>query len=64
MPWPIDALLAMLTLSAFGGWWWASKNSSETAIRWMLFIGYFWLLTFLQIVMTVLVYVGWQHFMA
>jgi len=62
MPFAISALLIILFIAGLSGWWWAGRKTQEKPIRLMLFIGYFWLLTFIQIMLAVLGYLGWQHF--
>jgi uncharacterized membrane protein YedE/YeeE len=55
-------LLLMLVVSAVCSWWLAVRKTTEKPVRAMIFIGYFWLLSFVQIMLAVLVYLAWQHF--
>ncbi|MBD9363537.1 hypothetical protein [Methylomonas fluvii] len=57
----IIALLVIATVSGLGGWWYSSKQTLETPVRIMLFVGYFWLLAFAQFLLIALSYFGWQR---
>ncbi len=45
----IIVLLTILLLSAISGWWLAGRKAQEKAVKVMMFVGYFWLLTFIQV---------------
>jgi hypothetical protein len=64
MPIAIEALLSILALSSAVSWWWTGRKTQEKPVRLMIFIGYFWLLTFIQIGLAVLAYMTWQHFIS
>lgn len=46
----------MLALSGAAGWWLSRRNTVEKPVRVMMFIGYFWMLTFLQLLLAALLY--------
>ncbi|AMK75331.1 MULTISPECIES: hypothetical protein [Methylomonas] len=58
----IIGLLAVAAVSGIGGWLLSSKQSQETPVKIMMFVGYFWLLAFAQFLLVALGYFGWQHF--
>jgi hypothetical protein len=60
----IIGLLAVAAVSGLGGWLLSSKQSLETPVKIMMFVGYFWLLAFAQLLLIALSYLGWQHFSA
>ena len=62
MPILIQGLLLVLLLSALGGWFLSARKSQETAVKIMMFIGYFWLLAFIQLLLFGLAYYLRQHF--
>ncbi|WP_150047994.1 hypothetical protein [Methylomonas rhizoryzae] len=41
-------LLAVLAISATAGWLMVGNKQQDKPVRVMMFVGYFWLLTFLQ----------------
>jgi hypothetical protein len=59
----IAVLLAILLISAVVGWWLAGRKTQEAPVKIMMFVGYFWLSTFLQLLLAVLLYLGWQRFL-
>lgn len=59
----IAGLLVILAISSLSGWWLAGRKSQEKPVRVMIFVGYFWLLTFCQLLLAVLVHLGWQRFL-
>ncbi|MDX8128858.1 hypothetical protein ACH5Y9_03075 [Methylomonas sp. BW4-1] len=60
----IIGLLVVAAVSGIGGWLVSSKQSQETPVKIMMFVGYFWLLAFAQLLLVALSYFGWQHFSA
>lgn len=60
----IIGLLVVAAVSSIGGWLLSSKQSQETPVKIMMFVGYFWLLAFVQFLLIALSYFGWQHFSA
>ncbi|WP_415880352.1 hypothetical protein [Methylomonas sp. TEB] len=60
----ILGLLVVAAVSGIGGWLLSSKQSQETPVKIMMFVGYFWLLAFAQLLLVALSYFGWQHFSA
>ena len=62
MPVSILALLLVLALSALGGWWLSAGKTAEKPVRVMMFVGYFWLLAFVQVLLLAAVYFVKQHF--
>ncbi|WP_020485426.1 hypothetical protein [Methylomonas sp. MK1] len=60
----IAGLLVVAVISGIGGWLLSSKQSQETPVKIMMFVGYFWLLAFAQLLLVALSYFGWQHFTA
>ncbi|CAD6880475.1 hypothetical protein [Methylomonas albis] len=60
----IIGLLAVAAVSGLGGWLLSSKKSLETPVKIMMFVGYFWLLAFAQLLLIALCYLSWQRFTA
>lgn len=58
----IAILLAILLVSALCAWWLVSGKDAENPVKVMMFVGYFWLLTFVQLLVAVICYLGWQRF--
>jgi len=58
----IVLLLAVLLISALSSVWMIRRKNVEKAVKTMMFVGYFWLLTFLQLVLIALAYFVQQHF--
>ena len=58
----IVILLVVLLISALSSVWMIRRKSAEKAVKTMMFVGYFWLLTFLQLVLIALGYFVQQHF--
>lgn len=58
----IAILLAILLVSALSAWWLVSGKDAENPVKVMMFVGYFWLLTFFQLLVAVICYLGWQRF--
>ena len=48
---PIVILLVVLALSAIGGSWLSAGKTAERPVRVMMFVGYFWLLAFIQLLL-------------
>jgi len=44
-------LLAVLAISATAGWLMVGNKQQDKPVRVMMFVGYFWLLTFLQLML-------------
>lgn len=61
MPLVILLLLGILAISALTSWWISGRKSTDKPVRVMIFVGYFWLLTFVQIVLVVAGYLLWQR---
>lgn len=55
-------LLGILALSSLLGWWLSRRKAVEKPVQVMIFIGYFWLLTFLQLLLAALLYYIGRHF--
>lgn len=62
MPTAILILLLVLAISALSAVWMIRRKRAEKAVKTMMFVGYFWLLTFLQLVLIVVLYFIRQHF--
>ncbi len=58
----ISILLGVLFLSALSGWWLAGRKAQEKAVKVMMFVGYFWLSTFIQVSILALLYYFREHF--
>lgn len=58
----IMVLLGMLALSSLLAGWLSRRKAAEKPVRVMIFIGYFWLLTFLQLLLAALLYYIARHF--
>ncbi len=59
----IAVLLAVVAVSALGGWLLTFRKSVEKPVKAMLFVGYFWLLAFIQLLLVALAYFVWQRFL-
>jgi hypothetical protein len=62
MPGPIAILLLILVISSLCGWWLSSRKQLEKPVKIMMFIGYFWLVTFLQILLFAALYFVEQRY--
>lgn len=62
MPNAIVILITLLFVAAVIAWQLARRKASERPVRVMLFVAYFWLLAFAEVMLAVLAYLGWQHF--
>jgi hypothetical protein len=49
-------------ISALGGWRLVVGKTPEKPVKVMLFIVYFWLLAFAQLLLSGLAYTIWQHY--
>lgn len=58
----ISALLAIVALSALGAWGLVAGKTAERPVKVMMFVGYFWLLAFVQLSLAAGGYYFWQHF--
>ncbi len=58
----IAGLLVVVAISAFGGWMLIFRKAVEKPVKAMLFVGYFWLLAFVQLILAALAYFLWQRF--
>lgn len=58
----IIGLLLVTAISSLGGWWLSFNKPAEKPVKIMMFVGYFWLLAFVQLVLVAMAYFGWQHF--
>lgn len=62
MPIAIAVLCLILLLSALAAGWVSRRKVAERPVKVMVFVGYFWLLTFLQLLLFALVYFVGQRF--
>lgn len=62
MPVAILILLAVMLVSASSAVWMIGRKDAEKAVKIMMFVGYFWLLTFLQLLLIALAYFVRQHY--
>lgn len=62
MPIAILILLLVLVVSALSAVWMVRRKNAEKAVKIMMFVGYFWLLTFLQLSFVTLLYFIQQRF--
>lgn len=62
MPNAIVILITLLFVAAVIAWQLARRKASERPVRVMLFVAYFWLLAFAEVMLAVLAYLSWQHF--
>jgi hypothetical protein len=58
----IIALLIIIALSTLGAGWLASQKDAERPVKVMIFVGYFWLLAFIQLFLASTGYFVWQHY--
>jgi hypothetical protein len=58
----IAGLLAIVAVSVGGGWWLSFRKPVEKPVKVMMFVGYFWLLAFVQLLLVAGVYFVWQRF--
>lgn len=58
----IIALLLVLLISTLCSWWMIRRKTQEKPVKIMMFIGYFWLLTFLQLFLLAAYYFIGQRF--
>lgn len=58
----IAGLLVVVAISALGGWLLTFRKAVEKPVKAMLFVGYFWLLAFIQLLLVALAYFAWQRF--
>ncbi|MGD0961305.1 MAG: hypothetical protein ABSB19_15970 [Methylomonas sp.] len=59
---PVVTEILLITLfSGLGGWWLSAGKTTDKPVRIMLFVGYFWLLAFIQLVLAGLGYFVWRH---
>jgi len=61
MPVAIEAIAIVVALSALGGWLFTAGKPLEKPVRVMMFVGYFWLLAFVQLSLIAMVYYIWRH---
>lgn len=60
----IIALLGILLMSTVCGWWLVRRKTEENPVKVMMFVGYFWLLTFAQVLLFTALYFIHQRFFA
>jgi hypothetical protein len=60
----IIGLLILTLVSTLGAWWWSAGKTTEKPLRAMMFVGYFWLLAFAQLLLFGLIYTLWQHYLS
>jgi hypothetical protein len=58
----IVALLIIVALSTLVAGWLAAQKEAERPVKVMIFVGYFWLLAFIQLFLASSGYFVWQHF--
>lgn len=58
----IAGLLAVMAVSAIGGWLLSFRKPVEKPVKVMMFVGYFWLLAFVQLLLVAGGYYVWQRF--
>ncbi|QPK65095.1 hypothetical protein IVG45_09250 [Methylomonas sp. LL1] len=59
----IIALLVVMLISTVSSWWMIRRKEQEKPVKIMMFIGYFWLLTFLQLFLfATLYFIGHRFF--
>lgn len=58
----ISGLLAVVAISALGGWLLTFRKPVEKPVKAMMFVGYFWLLGFIQLLLVAGAYYVWQRF--
>lgn len=58
----ILALLVIMLISTACSWWMIRRKDQEKPVKIMMFVGYFWLLTFLQLFLFALLYFIGQRF--
>jgi hypothetical protein len=64
MPTAIVALLGIMLVSALVAGWISQRKIAEKPVKIMMFVGYFWLMTFLQLVLfSVLYFIGQKFFL-
>lgn len=56
MPVAILILLAVMLISALAATWSVKRKDAEKAVKTLMFVGYFWLLTFLQLILLAALY--------
>ena len=57
----IVGLLLIILISALGAWFLMANKAVEKPVKAMLFVGYFWLLAFTQMVLFTAIYYFWPH---
>ena len=62
MPIAIDALLIVIGLSALGGWLLIVGKEAEKPVKAMMFVAYFWMLAFSQLLLLAAGYYIWKHY--
>ncbi|QWF71671.1 hypothetical protein KEF85_04125 [Methylomonas paludis] len=62
MPLAIQGILLIVTLAALGGWYLTHGKAQDTPVKVMMFVGYFWLLAFLQLLLFAAGYYLRQYF--
>ena len=58
----VTSLLVVVGVSSLIGGWLSFTKPIEKPIKVMLFVGYFWLSAFLQLLLLAAIYYLWQHF--
>ncbi|MDD2761534.1 MAG: hypothetical protein PHH11_14745 [Methylomonas sp.] len=58
----IVLLLSVLMISSLCGWLMAGCKAQEKPVKIMLFVGYFWLSTFIQLLLVAGAYYVWHKF--
>jgi len=58
----LAVLLVIVVVSALGGWLTVRNKPQEKPVKIMMFVGYFWLLAFVQLSLSALAYFLWHHF--
>jgi len=58
----VASLLAVASVSSLIARWLSFTKPVEKPVKLMLFVGYFWLSAFLQLLLLAAIYYVWQHF--
>lgn len=58
----VTSLLAVASVSSLIAGWLSFTKPVEKPVKVMLFVGYFWLSAFLQLLLLAGIYYVWQHY--
>lgn len=59
----IMALLGVVGISSLGAWFFSHAKQAEKPVKIMIFVGFFWLLSFIQLTVLALGYFIWHHYL-